>query len=530
VKVSRRHFLLGSAAVALSACTGGGSDDSEARPTLPTADPAPAPSSTSATVPAPPLPAGVFGLGVASGDPLPDRVILWTRLLPARGEVPAVDIPLHWEVATDQAFGEVVSSGSSVAAVADGHAVHVDAMNLRPDTRYWYRFRAGDQVSPVGRTRTTPADDAAVAGLRFGFASCQNYQSGRYGPWRDAAASDLDLVVFLGDYIYEGAGSPVGRGVVRSHRGGEATTVAQYRDRYAQYRSDSDLQAAHAACPWAVVWDDHEVDNNYANDRSEDASVPSAAFLERRAAAYRVWWEHMPVRLPHPDGPNLRIYRTQRFGTLASFLLLDGRQYRTDQACGDRTLDASPACPEVTSPGRTMLGAEQEQWVGEQLAASTATWDVLANQTVLTNVMLGQAVLNYDQWDGYPDARRRLVDQLRRGGKTNRVVITGDIHLGAVGVVTHVDGAIRTPVATELVGTSISSGALLPVGTEGLISGFPDVRYANLRNRGWTRCEVTPEAWTAQYRVTDDETSADAPLRTDATFVVRPNRVGAERQ
>jgi alkaline phosphatase D len=177
-----------------------------------------------------------------------------------------------------------------------------------------------------------------------------------------------------------------------------------------------------------------------------------------------------------------------------------------------------------------MLGSEQEQWLSEQLAGSKATWDVLANQTVLTNVMFGEAVLNYDQWDGYPDARRRLVSQLGAGGKTNRVVITGDIHLGAVGVITSVQGSTRTPVATEFVGTSISSGGLLPVNSQGLLSSFPDVRYANLRNRGWTRCEVTPQGWTTEYRVTDDQTSADASLRTDATFVVRPDRVGPQRQ
>ncbi|MCU1345103.1 MAG: phoD [Acidimicrobiia bacterium] len=486
------------------------------------------------TLPTPPLPPGLFGLGVASGDPLPDRVMLWTRLRPLANPttdvVPAVDIPVRWEVASDDKFSAVVSSGVAVAAAADGHAVHVDATNLRPDTRYWYRFHAGDQSSAVARTRTTPADDAAPTKLRFGFASCQDFQSGFYGPWRDAAASDLDLVVFLGDYIYEGAGAKLGGAVVRSHRGGECTTLEQYRDRYAQYRSDSDLQAAHAMCPWLIIWDDHEVENNYANAQSEDPKVPTAEFLIRRAAAYRAWWEHMPVRLPHPDGPDLKIYRTQRYGKLASFFLLDGRQYRTDQACGDRSFDTSPACAEVNSPGRTMLGSEQEQWLGQQLSGSTATWDVLANQTVLSNVMLGQAVLNYDQWDGYPEARRRLVSQLSAGGKTNRVVITGDIHLGAVGMVTSVSGATRTPVATELVGTSISSGGLLPVASEGLVASFPDVRYANLRNRGWTRCEVTPQSWTAEYRVTDNQQSADAPLRTDATFVIQPDRVGVEKK
>lgn len=519
------------AAVGAAGCSGSG-DDNAASSTSVRA------STTTSTLPVPDLPGDPFKLGIASGDPLADRVILWTRLAPDPlngGGMPAGDVPVRWEVAADgdEKFAKPLAEGTAVATAAHGHSVHVDAEGLEPVTWYRYRFRVGDKwTSPTGRTRTAPAAGKGVDRLVFGFASCQNWQDGYYNAWRDVVLDEeLELLVFLGDYIYEGGPAPLDpKETVRQHNSPEVTDLAGYRNRYALHRSDPLLRAAHGRVPWMAIWDDHEVENNYANDRSEDTMVDPAAFLLRRAAAYQAWWENMPVRLDPPTGPNLRINRKMAWGSLADFILMDERQYRTDQACGDVTLDLGPACDEINSEGRTMLGAEQEQWVYGQLDASTATWRVLGNEVVMTPITVGNAILNYDQWDGYPAERDRLLAHIDEQAMTNVVVITGDIHLAGVGDLTRtVEGASRT-VATELVGTSISSGGLLPAGTEGLVtSAVPAIKYVNSSQRGWTRCTVTPEKWTAEYRMVVDNLQEESPTAVDATFEILPTAPGARR-
>ena len=328
------------------------------------------------------------------------------------------------------------------ASVADGHSVHVAATVAGPS---WYRFRAGGFTSPIGRLAPVTGD---AASLRLASASCQHFETGFYAAHRDIAEWAPDAVVFLGDFIYEGASNPVGDGRVRSHDGPEPVDLAGYRARYAQYLSDPDLQASRACAPWLVIWDDHEVENNYAGLEPQDPAERDA-FPTRRAAAYRAWWEHMPVRLPPPvDGADDPIYRTVSLGGLADVIMLDGRQYRSDQACGDVTLSVDPPCPESLDPARTMLGATQEAWVGGELAAGRSTWTVLAQQTVLTDLRLPNgAVVNFDQWDGYGPARERLLAQAAVADRV--VVLTGDIHLAGIG---------RLPgVGTELVASSISS-------------------------------------------------------------------------
>jgi alkaline phosphatase D len=336
--------------------------------------------------------------------------------------------------------------------------------------------------------------------------------------------------VWLGDYIYEGAARPVGDEVVRSHNGPEPMDLAAYRDRYALYKTDADLQAAHAATPWFVVWDDHEVENNYAGDHSEDPSVPLDVFRLRRAAAYQAWWEHQPVRLPPPTGPDYPIYRTYPLGGLATLFLLDGRQYRTDQACGDATLDLSPACPETFAPGRTMLGEQQERWLDDGLRASRTVWNVLGNQTMLGDLTLNGAVLIYDQWDGYPAARQRLKDAIVGAGLTNVVAVTGDFHVAFANDLTVADGAGRRTVATELVATSVSSTSGVPAGTGAqLVGQFPEITYANDLKRGWVRSVITKDDWTAEYRVVDDVTAAGSGSSTDAVFRILPGAAGVTR-
>ncbi|MGH8707120.1 MAG: alkaline phosphatase D family protein, partial [Burkholderiales bacterium] len=321
-----------------------------------------------------------FGLGVASGYPHPGGMVLWTRLL---GELPPVALPVRWEVAADESMKTIVASGNALAEPQWAHSVRVEAKGLQPDRWYRYRFMAGDAVSPVGRTRTAPRMDAAVQRLRFAFASCQQYEQGLFGAHRHIAADAPDLVAFLGDYIYE---SSWGKEHVRKHDAGEPITLADYRRRYALYKADPDLQTAHAACPWVVTWDDHEVDNDYADDRPEDGR-PREAFLARRAAAYRAFYEHMP--LPErmaPRGPDLRLHTQLGWGQLGRFYLLDGRQYRAWQSCprrgrgGSNTVDVEK-CEHMFNPKRSLLGPAQERWLEGALAESGARWNFLAQQT-----------------------------------------------------------------------------------------------------------------------------------------------------
>jgi alkaline phosphatase D len=297
---------------------------------------------------------------------------------------------------------------------------------------------------------------------------------------------------------------------VRSHDGPEASDLAGYRSRYAQYLGDTDLQASRAACPWIVIWDDHEVENNYAGLLPDDPAE-AAAFPARRDAAYRAWWEHMPVRLPPPEaGAPFLIQRTVAWGGLAEFVLLDGRQFRSDQACGSPVLSLDPPCPEAADPARTMLGAAQEAWVGDVLAASSATWPTICQQTVLTDVRFNGAILNYDQWDGYPPARDRLLAQAAAADRV--VVLTGDIHLAGVG---------RLPgVGIEFIATSISSPANVDPSLQPLIDMFPNLAGTELRHRGYVRHTVTPERWSAEYRIVADVARADSPVDTWRTFHV----------
>ncbi len=526
--LSRRRFLGLLATGAAAACTGGGGDSSRTSGTVGTTEPP----TTVVAVAAPPDPGLVtnpFTLGVASGDPLPDAVVLWTRLAPqpiGGGGMPAVDVPIAWEIAVDESFEFLIRSEVVTAALADAHTVHVDATGLMPARDYWYRFRVGDYVSPAGRTRTAPEAGATVDRLPFAFASCQDWQDGFYPAHRHLSGEDVDVVLFLGDYIYEGG---VDRfSAVRQHDGPRAETLAAYRDRYALYKGDRDLQAAHAAAPWIVIWDDHEVSNQYGGD-TPLGQQSAEEFTVRRAAAYRAWWEHQPVRLPPPNGADLQIYRRFDFGGLLSVLALDGRQYRDPAACGG---DIGITCSAVDDPARTLLGAEQESWLLDGLEASDARWNVLANDVMMTNffVELGTSgVVNPDQWDGYRPARDRLVEGMRESGATNIVVVTGDIHAAVVGDVgTGEDDAV----ATELVGMSVSSRFPPDLGPsfELAASLNPRVRFGDAAVHGYVVCEATPELLRADYRVVGDVTERATGISTLATFEIADGVPGAIRR
>jgi alkaline phosphatase D len=526
--MSRRAFLALSAAV-VTGCNGDGDDASDgasgsttppgtdpaststagadpARPTTsapPTAPPAVATTSPPDD-PGPPLAADPFLLGVASGDPDATSVVLWTRLV---GELPPDDVDVAWEL-VDTA-GAVVTSGRTRAVAEQGHSVHVV---VDVDTPVRYRFRAGGWTSPIGDAQ--PA--AARAELRVAAASCQHFETGFYAAHRDIAEWAPDLVVFLGDFIYEGAGQPAGQdGRVRSHAGDEPTVLTAYRDRYAQYLSDADLRASRAACPWLMIWDDHEVENNYAGLEAQEIADESA-FAERRQQAYRAWWEHMPTRLDPPalDGPGLQIHRGVDYGDLVAISALDGRQYRSDQACGSPVLDTGPPCADALDPVRTMLGDEQEAWLAGRFSATGATWNVVVQQTVMTDLRLENgAILNYDQWDGYAPARDRVL----AGAPEGLVVLSGDIHFAGV-------GRLGTR-GVEFVTPSISSRGNVDPALQPLLASFDDVVDAELVHRGYTRHTVTANEWAAEYRAVDDATDPSSRVSTWKTFRVAAGTV-----
>lgn len=485
----------------------------------------------------PRLPGNPFTLGVASGYPSPHDVMLWTRLAPdptQDGGMPPLRYAVAWEVAADPGFGTIVRRGSAFAQPEWGHSVHVQAAGLEPARWYYYRFRVGDAVSPVGRTRTAPPAGAAVDRLRLAFASCQQYEQGYYGAYRHLAAEELDLVLHLGDYIYE---SSWGRHHVRSHNAGEPVTLAGYRDRYALYKSDPDLQAAHAAFPWLVTWDDHEVQNDYANDRSQFADPPEV-FLSRRAAAYQAYYEHMPLppRMK-PRGPALPLHTRCDFGTLARIHVLDDRQYRDPQACprpergGGSNVVPLAHCPELLEPDRTLLGAAQERWLHEGLAGSGARWNVIAQQTMMSQVDRlpgeGHSVWT-DGWDGYPKARERLLGFIADRQIANPVVLGGDVHTAVVADLKPDFDDPRSPVvATEFVGTSLTSQGISQKALEIWRSENPHIRYANSARRGYTTLELATRRCRVRMRAVYEK-EPDSPVRTQATWVVESGRAGAQ--
>ena len=529
--ISRRAFLAASGAVVAAACSDSGAANSTtttASSTTTSTSTTEAATTTEATTTTSTLPpvelsADPFTLGVASGEPDPVSVVLWTRLAPDPlngGGMPDDDVEVTWEVSDSDDFATIAASGVEIATLERGHMVHV----IVPlDQGSWfYRFRVGQYTSPVGTTRAAPDASVNLAETNFAVANCQNYSNGQYAAHRDLAEHKPDFVVFLGDYIYEDPGIPGNEDpTARVDIGSEPTTLEEYRNRYARYKTDPHLQAAHAVCPWFVIWDDHEVENNYAG-LTPQAAADAPTFPARRFAAYQAWWEHQPVRLEPPIAPDkeYRTYRDVHWGDLIDLALLDGRQYRTDQACGDVTLSLDPPCAEVLDPARTMLGDEQETWLFDTLAASTANWNVIGNQVVFADATLNGAVLNYDQWDGYPLERERILQHLADSNVPNVVVLTGDIHLAAVAQLRAGDRATGTPVGAEFITTSISSMGLISDQFTDVLKSYPHLVDAELTHRGYSLHSVTTERWIAEYRIVADVADADSEVTTLGTYVV----------
>jgi alkaline phosphatase D len=479
-----------------------------------------------------------FKLGIASGYPHESGVTLWTRLAPrplAGGGMPAAAVEVQWEVAGDEAFRNIAAHGKAVAAVQWAHSVHVDVTGLQPGRPYWYRFRARNVTSPVGRTSTAPAADAPAQRLRLAFASCQQYEQGYFTAYRHMAREDLDLVVHLGDYIYE---SSWGRNLVRAHGSDQPYTLTEYRTRHALYKTDEDLRAAHAAFPWIVTWDDHEVQNDYANDRSQDLD-PADAFLLRRAAAYQAYYEHMPLPAwARPRGPDMRLHTTVAYGQLATFFVLDDRQYRSHQVCarpgrGGSTVVREELCPERNDPGLTMLGRAQEQWLTESFGRTRAAWNVIAQQTLMAQAdrRAGPGGDYWtDGWDGYPRARQRLLESVVRQRVRNPLVISGDVHMSAIAdLKTDFDAPESPVVATEIAGPSITSQGPTVKRVEALLQENPHIKFANGTRRGYATLDITPTRCIARLRTLASVTESASDIRTLTTYAIEDGRPGAHR-
>ena len=468
-----------------------------------------------------------FSLGVASGDPDHQSVVLWTRLAPEPlepdGGLPPVAYEVQWELATEESMQNIVSQGTALATPQLGHSVHVVVSRLLPDRWYWYRFRVGDAESVIGRTRTLPSPDALVPRLKFAVTSCQNYEQGLYTAYEQMARDELDLVFHLGDYIYEYKGRD---NLVRKHLGNEIESLTDYRLRYAQYKLDPLLQHMHAVCPWFVTWDDHEVDNNYANDISEELHVDPADFLLRRANAYQAYYEMMPLRPQSlPQGPDLQLYRRASFGRLAEFLVLDTRQYRTDQPNNDKR---SPLNDAALDRNNSLLGTPQRNWLYQSLLRSQGTWNILAQQVMMGMVGFSarnetEPVYSMDQWPSAAAERMQLMRFLSERRVPNPVVLTGDIHSHWANELRVDDRKPEDPiVATELVGTSLSSGGNGPqtvAGLDDLLAANPCVRYHS-RQRGYIRCTVTPSSWVSDYMITSDVVQPGGSTAVDISWAI----------
>ncbi|AVT40764.1 alkaline phosphatase [Plantactinospora sp. BB1] len=472
-----------------------------------------------------------FKLGVASGEPAPDSVVLWTRLAPSplnadgQGGMANADVTVEWQVSADERFGSLVAAGSVAARYVDAHSVHVVAGGLAPDADYFYRFRAQGHISPVGRTRTAPAAGSFGRDLVMTFASCAHYESGYYTAYRRMAEENPGLVLHLGDYLYEDATTT---GSVREHVGAEIVSLADYRRRYAQYKSDPDLQAAHAAAPWLLVPDDHEVENNYAGTVRENNSpaLTAAQWTARRTAAYRAYYENLPLRPSSaPSGNSIGLYRRIRWGQLATFHMLDTRQYRDDQACGD----GRKVCADADLPGRTLTGAAQEAWLLDGLGQRLGTWDIMGQQVFFARQLDAAGAANMDSWDGYRASRSRIQQGWTQRGVRNPLVLTGDVHQAwANDLKADYANPGSAMIGTELVCTSISSGGngsadtAIPNG-----SVNPHIRFFSNR-RGYVRTTIGRTQLRADFRAVASVTEHGAPVSTVGSFVIAEGRPGLQ--
>ncbi len=480
-----------------------------------------------------------FTLGVASGEPAADGFVIWTRLAPtplaASGGLRTPRIEVKWDIANDDQMRDVVRSGTEVARIEAAHSVHVEIEGLEPSRDYFYRFRSGAATSAIGRARTLPAAASTASLLRFASAGCQAWEGGFYSAWKAIAAEAFDFVYHYGDYIYEFAAYAKRRDGSIPPRVMPANwpvcrTLTDYRQRYSLYKTDPDLQAAHASCPFIAAFDDHEITDNWAAD-GDPAGTPKELFWFRRAAALQAWYEHMPVRARMiPRGPDLMAHRRFTFGALADLHVLDTRQYRSRQPCGD---GFKALCDEARLPDRTMMGAAQERWLDEGLSASKATWNVLAQQVLFSKLDLDpdpkRVQYDLDAWDGAPAARNRLLQSLRERNIENPIVLSGDLHRGiAMEIGENGDDPSSRCMGVEFLSTSISSTG--ETRDPDMISRALRAKNTHLKffgaEHGYTRHIVSPSQWRADYRAVASIEKPGGDVATRKSFVVEAGRPG----
>jgi alkaline phosphatase D len=475
-----------------------------------------------------------FALGIASGHPRPDRLVLWTRLT---GDELPERVDVRWELALDEAFTQIAARGTEVAESAWAHSVHAEPAGLQPARWYWYRFTALGQQSAVGRTRTAPAPDAEVDSLRFAIASCQRFDHGHYAAWRHMATQNLDLVLFLGDYIYEYPSPPV---ALRFHVGTLARSLDEYRARYAQYKGDPALQAAHAMAPWMVVWDDHEIDNDYAGTTPQ---TPDFFFRQRRAVATQAYWEHMPFpKVMRPRGSDMRIYDHYDWGTLARIHMLDDRQYRDVQACprpgrnGSNTVPLKD-CPDLIDPKRSLLGADQERWLSQgwrdEGRDGLRPWNLVGQQTLMTRFSWSDPAQGgtywTDGWDGYAPSRNRLLGAVAERKLPGVVVLGGDVHAHHVAdLKLDYDDAQSPVVATEFCGTSISSQGMAQSRMDAARPFNPHVHYGRSDQRGYMGFTLDSKRLEASLFAVAEPRNPASVVNTAARFSVEAGRPGVQ--
>ena len=484
-----------------------------------------------------------FALGVASGQPRPDSVVLWTRLVfgPADLAQQAQPQSVLCELFADEALRQPLREWTVETDARRGHSVHLIATGLQPGRHYWYRFACGSAQSPVGRTRTSPAEDERVQRLRFAQASCQHYEQGHYVAHREMAQRELDFVLFLGDYIYESSNP---RYRIRAHTGGVPQTLEAYRERHALYKSDPDLRACHAAHPWVMTWDDHEVVNDYAGEQDRPGADP-VQFLRRRAAAYQAYFEHMPVRIgPDAQAPHqMRIHDRMAWGQLADLWTLDCRQYRDHQACPDPNRGGARVvvgCDALQDARRSMLGSAQEAWLMQGLADSQRAgqrdgqrrWKLIAQSTQMSSTgiatPLGRSTFN-DAWDGYPMARERLLSGMAGMKLENALVLGGDVHMNVAANLRVRPNDEQSPVvASEIVTTSVSSRGMGEALLATIRENNPDIRHARSDERGYTLLDIRPDGVSAIFRATPHPVQPDSVLRDQARCEVLAGRAGVQ--
>ena len=481
-----------------------------------------------------------FSLGVASGSPTSDSMVFWTRLGRAALEQTGrshTPIDVTWQLALDPQFTRIVQSGQLKARPELGHSLHAEVTGLSPAREYFYRFLSGQASSPTGRTRTFPAAHSPAARLRLAYASCQRWGDGFYSAYRDMREQNLDVVMFLGDYIYEYP--PSASRDIRPTTGGWVLTLDEYRDRYALHKSDPHLQAMHAACPWIVTWDDHEVQNDYAELHAGFSGAPVQNFAARRRDAYQAFYENMPVRyadfaqLLNRQSDQVKVFGSAKFGQLATLYNLDNRQYRHRQACtpGDRPGGGriNPQhCELLGQEYRTLLGEQQEGWLKRQFERSQTQWNLIGQQSLIAPRDMGAGMSRVwnDGWGGYPAARQRLIDAMQSTGLKNPVVLGGDLHQNWVG---HILADYARPgsqaVAVEFCGTSITSHTrATEAEIERILQHSPYFVFANAEYRGYGVVDVRQHSLTTSLRAVKNIRDPASEVFTLSRFSVDAGR------